>query len=69
MKTIHKEYIVDKTMIGFIKFIFEGHEGVAVATTLDSVKGHIRLAIAPDRVKTVLIIVKDLAKDFKFHEI
>lgn len=69
MKTILKEYIVDKTMIGFIKFIFEGHEGVAVATTLNSAKGHIRLAIAPDRVKTAQMIIKDLEKDFKFSEI
>ncbi len=69
MKTILKEYIVDKTMIGFIKFIFEGHEGVAVATTLNSAKGHLRLAIAPDRVKTAQMIVKDLEKDFKFSEI
>ena len=69
MKTILKEYIVDRTMIGFIKFIFEGHEGVAVATTLNSAKGHIRLAIAPDRVKTAQMIVKDLKKDFKFSEI
>jgi hypothetical protein len=69
MKTVHKEYIVDKTMIGFIKFIFEGHEGVAIATTLNVASGHIRLAIAPDRIKTTQIIVKDLAKDFKFNEI
>ncbi len=69
MKTILKEYIVDKTMIGFIKFIFEGHEGVAVATTLNSAKGHLRLAIAPERVKTAQMIVKDLEKDFKFSEI
>ncbi|MDC3237125.1 DUF4911 domain-containing protein [bacterium] len=69
MKTILKEYVVDKTMIGFIKFIFEGHEGVAVATTLNPAKGHIRLAIAPDRVKTAQLIVNDLEKDFKFSEI
>jgi hypothetical protein len=69
MKTTLKEYIVDKTMIGFIKFIFEGHEGVAVATTLNSAKGHIRLAIAPERVKTAQMIIKDLEKDFKFSEI
>ena len=69
MKTTLKEYIVDKSMIGFIKFIFEGHEGVAVATTLNSARGHIRLAIAPERVKTAQKIVKDLEKDFKFSEI
>ena len=69
MKTIHKNYIVDKTKIGFIKFIFEGHDGVAVATTLDAAKGLIKLVIAPDRVKTPQRIVKDLSKDFKFNEI
>ena len=66
---IHKEYRVDKTRIGFIKFIFEAHEGVAVATTLDPQKGHIRLAIAPDRIETARMIVEDLSKDFLFDEV
>lgn len=69
MKTIHKEYLVDKTRIGFIRFIFEGHEGVAIATTLDPRKGHIRLAIAPDRMETAQMIVEDLKKDFLFDEV
>ena len=29
MDMAYKEYRVDKTKIGFIKFIFEAHEGVA----------------------------------------
>ncbi len=69
MKMIHKEYMVDKTKIGFIRFIFEGHEGVAVATTLDSKKGHIRLAIAPDRLTSAQMIVEDLKKDFAFNDV
>jgi hypothetical protein len=69
MKTIHKEYLVDKTKIGFIRFIFEGHEGVAVATTLDPKTGHIRLAIAPDRMELAQMIVEDLKKDFLFNEV
>ncbi len=69
MKTILKEYSVEKTMIGFIKFIFEGYEGVAIATTLDAAKGHIKLAIAPERVKTAQMIIDDLQRDFKFNEI
>lgn len=60
MQTTQKEYIVEKSMIGFIKFIFEGHEGLAIATTLDAAKGHIRLAIAPERIKTAQMIIKDL---------
>ena len=69
MQTAKKEYLVDKSKIGFIKFIFEGYEGVAIATTLDAAKGHIRLAIAPERIKTAQMIIKDLQKDFKFNEI
>jgi polyisoprenoid-binding protein YceI len=69
MKLFHKEYRVDKTRIGFIKFIFEAHEGVAVATTLDPKTGHIRLAIAPDRIDTAQRIVEDLRKDFLFDEV
>ncbi|MEH0021978.1 MAG: DUF4911 domain-containing protein [Desulfobacter sp.] len=66
MQTLIKEYIVDKTRIGFIRFIFEAHEGVAVVTTIDPKAGHIRLSIAPDRVDTALRVVEDLKKDFCF---
>lgn len=66
MQTLVKEYIVDKTRIGFIRFIFEAHEGVAVVTTIDPKAGHIRLSIAPDRVDTAFRVVEDLKKDFCF---
>ena len=69
MKTILKEYRVDKTRIGFIKFIFEAHEGIAVATTLDPKTGHIRLAIAPQRTQSAFRIIEDLKKDFLFNEL
>ncbi len=69
MKTISKEYRVDKTRIGFIKFIFEAHDGIAVATTLDPKTGHIRLAIAPDRMESAVRIIEDLKKDFLFDAV
>lgn len=69
MKTILKEYRVDKTRIGFIKFIFEAHDGIAVATTLDPKTGHIRLAIAPQRTESAFRIIEDLKKDFLFDEL
>lgn len=68
MQTLKKEYMVDKQKIGFIRFIFEAHEGVAVVTTLDPKTGHIRLSIAPDRVKTATKVIDDLKKDFMFDE-
>jgi hypothetical protein len=35
MQSVLKEYTVDKTKIGFIRFIFEAYEGLAVVTTLE----------------------------------
>ena len=69
MKTVHKEYQVDRTKIGFIRFILEAYDGVAIATTLDAKTGRIRLAIAPDRLETAEMIVQDLKKDFLFNEV
>ena len=69
MKMVHKEYKVDKTKIGFIRFIFEAYEGLAVATTLDPKTGHIRLAIAPGRTETANMVIEDLKKDFQFDEL
>jgi len=66
---LHKEFQVDKTRIGFIRFIFEAYEGVAVATTLDAGTGHIRLAIAPDLADEAFQIIANLKKDFEFHEL
>ncbi len=69
MKTIQNEYIVDKTKIGFMRFIFEAHEGVAVITTIDAKKGHIKLIIAPGRLDTANLIIEDLKKDIRINEI
>ena len=69
METLQKDYLVDKTQIGFIKFIFEAYEGVAVITTLDPKEGRVRLSIAPDLADEALEIVQELKKDFEFNEI
>ncbi len=67
MKMLHREYRVDRTRIGFIKFIFEAYEGIAVITTLDARTGHVRMAIAPDLAQEAFRIIADLQKDFEFH--
>ncbi len=67
LQMLHKEYRVDKTRIGFIKFIFEAYEGIAVVTTLDARTGHVRFAIAPDLADEAFQIIADLKKDFEFH--
>lgn len=73
METVQKEYTVARKRIGFVKFIFEAHEGIAVVTTIESEKGadngRIILSIAPDLVFEADMIVKDLKKDFMFDEV
>ncbi len=69
MNTLCKKYQVDTSKIGFVRFIFEGHEGLAGVTTLDSSRGLIRLAVPPERMETVDMVINDLKKDMLFHEV
>ena len=69
MKTLQKKYRVDRKKIGFIKFIFEAYEGIAVVSTIDAEQNLILLSIAPDLENLSDLIVDSLKKDFLFHEI
>ncbi len=69
MKTIQKKYRVDRKKIGFIKFIFEAYDGIAVVSTVDARKNLIMLSISPDLIEESDIIVNDLKKDFIFDEV
>ncbi len=69
MDTIKKQYRVDRKQIGFIKFIFEAYDGVAVVSTIDAKDSLIRLSIAPDLMEESDMIINDLKKDFLFDEI
>ena len=69
MQTLVREYMVDKTRIGFIRFIFEAYEGVAVVTTLDPKTGRIKLTIAPEQEETADLVVEDLKKEFYFEAV
>ena len=68
MQTLVKEYTVDKTRIGFIRFIFEAYEGLAVVTTLDPKTGHIKLTMPPDQSDIADMVMTDLKKDFYIEE-
>ncbi len=69
MNTIIKKYQVEKSRIGFLKFIFEAHDGLGVLTTLDSGSGLVRFAIAPGCLCDVEAILEDLKKDVKINEV
>ena len=69
MRTIYKNYMVEKSRIGFLKFIFEAYEGLAVITTLDAKKGLVRFAIAPGCVDETRTVLNDLKKDISINEV
>ncbi len=63
MKTVEKQYRIDRKEIAFIKFILEAYDGIAVITTIDSEKGLIKLCIAPGCEKDVEMVLDDLKKN------
>jgi len=69
VRTVHKNFIVEKNRIGFLKFIFEAYEGLTVITTLDAKKGLVRFTIAPGCVDETLTILNDLKKDIIINEV
>lgn len=69
METVHKIYRVEKSRIGFLKFIFEAHDGLAVITTLDAREGVVRFAIAPGCQREVDVVLRDLKKEVCINEV
>jgi hypothetical protein len=63
MKTIKKRYRIDRRQIGFLRFIFEGYEGLAQIKTIDPGAGLIEICIAPGCEVTVEHLLKDLKND------
>ncbi len=69
MRTIYKNYQVEKSRIGFLKFIFEAYGGLAVITTLDAKKGLVRFAMAPGCIDEIGEVLKDLKRDIIINEV
>jgi hypothetical protein len=63
METVKKYFRVDHHDIGFIKFIIEAYDGLAVMTTVDRGRGVVELNIAPGCEAEIDLILKDLKKD------
>ena len=69
MRTIYKLFRVDKSRFGFLKFIFEAYDGIAVITTLDTKDGLVRFAVAPGCMEEVKAVLDDLKKDIYINEL
>jgi hypothetical protein len=62
MRTIKKLYNVDRKSVGYIKFIFEAYDGIAVVETIEPDSAVIMLHVAPGCEKDVENVVLELKK-------
>lgn len=67
MGTIEKFYSVNKADIGFIKFIFEAYDGLAVVSTIKAEKDTIAVYIAPGCEEEADELVDQLAETVKME--
>ncbi len=63
MKTIGKLYSIEKKSVGFVKFIFEAYDGIAVVETIDRQASIIKLHIAPGCEGDVDDVINELKKE------
>ena len=68
METITKFYNINKSDIGFIKFIFEAYDGLAVISTIQSEKDTIAIYIAPGCEEEADELVEQLSETVKIEE-
>ena len=69
METIAKYYRIDRREIGFLKFIVEAYDGLAVVTTVDSDAGIVILQIAPGCEADVKTILQELKQDIMIEKL
>lgn len=66
---ITKKLRLERKDIAYVKFILEGYEGIALATTIDNDESVIQLTIVPDFKSDVEMLLAALKKEVDFSEI
>jgi hypothetical protein len=69
LKTITKYYRIERSEIGFLKFIIEAYDGLATLTTVDPEAGIVILYIASGCEAEVETILQELKKDIMLEEL
>ncbi|MBN2515055.1 MAG: DUF4911 domain-containing protein [Deltaproteobacteria bacterium] len=68
-KIIKKVLKLKRKDIAYIKFIFEGYEGLGIVTTIDSGKSLIEISMMPDFVSDINEILDALREEIIFQEV
>ena len=66
---ITKKLRLERKDIAYLKFILEGYEGIALATTIDNDESIIQLSIVPDFESDVEMLLAALKEEVDFSEI
>ena len=56
---------ISPARIGFLRFIFEGYDGLAVVSTIDPKEGIVRVWFPPSSGRDVVNLLKELAGELK----
>ncbi len=68
METIEKIYSVNKADIGYIKFLFEAYDGIAVVSTVSTDKDRIAVYAAPGCEDEVDALIASLSTIIKIEK-
>ena len=69
MHTVQRRYRVDHRKIGWLRFMFEGYDGIATLTTIDAQRGAVAFQIPPGCERDFEEIIKGLAQDVMIEPI
>jgi len=61
--------VVPRAEIGYVKFIFESYEGLAVLRTIDRQQGLLVVLAVPDGLDQVRLVVSSLAEEIGSREV
>jgi hypothetical protein len=61
--------VVPRAEIGYVKFVFESYEGVAVLRTIDRRAGLLAVLAVPDSLAQVRLVVAALAEEIACREV
>jgi hypothetical protein len=64
MRTQRWHYRIDRRRIGYLRFLLEGYDGIAVLETLDPVAGRVALHVAPGCEPDVRALLTALKGEF-----
>lgn len=69
LETTSRLYAVDRKQVGYIKFIFEAYDGIAVVETIDPGAALIKLHIAPGCETDADGVLAELKKDIRMEPV